>query len=71
MPDRNNTNRPEIHLTTFSIVMQSPQNSLTASDAERESAGRSDGDILASNKEEPLFADGVIWMQNAKAPRKR
>ena len=48
--------------------MQSPQNSLTASDAERESAGRYDGDILASDKEEPLFADGDISMKCKEAP---
>ena len=48
--------------------MQSPQNSLTASDAERESAGRSDGDILASDKEEPLFADGDILASNKEEP---
>ena len=47
--------------------MQSPQNSLTASDAERESAGRSDGDILASDKKEPLFADGDISMKREEA----
>ena len=48
--------------------MQSPQNSLTASDAERENAGRSDGDVLASDKEEPLFADGDISMKREEAP---
>ena len=48
--------------------MQSPQNSLTASDAERKSAGRSDGDILASDKEEPLFADGDISTKCKEEP---